>query len=202
MIIYKKIIYNENNINIIVENNIEYYNLLDIGKILNIKQPGVSVKNYKNEVMKFIIDTNGGKQKVNFITLNGLKKLLSKSRKHKVIDFAKFLNIDILDIHSPCFESTNIAKIMKVFKNENIKCQYSVDNYYFIDLYFIDYNLAIECDEVEHKYTKEQDIIREEYIIEKLNCHFIRFNPDIKDFDILDVISEIHYYMKTYDKLA
>jgi very-short-patch-repair endonuclease len=126
---------------------------------------------------------------------------LSKSRKHKVIDFAKFLNIDILDIHSPCIESTNIAKIMKVFKNENTECQYSIDNY-FIDLYFIDYNLAIECDEEQHKYTKEEDIIREEYIKEKLNCHFIRFNPHIKDFDILDVISDIYYHMKIYDKLS
>jgi very-short-patch-repair endonuclease len=193
--------YEDKVINIISENNVDYYNLPDIGKILNIKQIRVSVKNIKNEVVYFKADTNGGKQKMQFITLNGLKILLSKSRKHKVIDFAKFLNIDILDIHSPCIESTNIAKIMKVFKNENTECQYSIDNY-FIDLYFIDYNLAIECDEEQHKYTKEEDIIREEYIKEKLNCHFIRFNPHIKDFDILDVISDIYYHMKIYDKLS
>lgn len=79
---------------------------------------------------------------------------------------------------------------VKIFKS-----QYSVDKYR-IDLYFIDYKLAIECDENRHNSKKENDEIRQNYIESKLNCKFIRYNPEEKDFNIFKVIGEIYEHLK------
>ena len=71
------------------------------------------------------------------------------------------------------------------------KFQYYIDGYK-IDLYFPDYNLAIEVDEFNHKdRDKLYENKREEYIKEKLGCKFIRFNPDEKNFNIGNIISNI-----------
>lgn len=53
--------------------------------------------------------------------------------------------------------------------------QYSVENYK-IDLYIPKYNLAIEIDEEEHKYKKDYDKIRQNYIEKQIHCRFIRIN--------------------------
>jgi very-short-patch-repair endonuclease len=62
---------------------------------------------------------------------------------------------------------------------------------YYIDLYFEDYNLAIECDENDHKdrnITYEQN--REKYLLEK-NITIIRYNPNHKNFDLSYVLRNI-----------
>ena len=85
--------------------------------------------------------------------------------------------------------------IITVFKNENFKESYHIGKY-FVDLYFPDHKLAIECDENNHS---DRDPIyektRQTYIENKMNCNFIRFNPDDKNFDIFEVISKIHYHI-------
>lgn len=74
-----------------------------------------------------------------------------------------------------------------------ISTQYSINNYR-IDLYFIDYKLAIECDEHNHvDRNKEYEKIREE-----LNCTFIKFNPHEKCFNIGNVISKILKHIREY----
>ena len=101
----------------------------------------------------------------------------------------------INDIYTHNFESSTLQSIIYVFKSENFKSQYSVDKYR-IDLYFIDYKLAIECDENSHNLKKENDEIRQNYIESKLNCKFIRYNPEEKDFNIFKVIGEIYEHLK------
>jgi len=39
--------------------------------------------------------------------------------------------------------------------------------------------------------NKVDDMIREKHITQKLGCKFIRFNPDEKNFNIGDIISNI-----------
>lgn len=58
--------------------------------------------------------------------------------------------------------------------------QFPIDKYN-IDLYFPKYKLAIEFDELKHKFTQKEDKLRQEYIILKLNCRFerIKENEDI-----------------------
>ncbi len=47
---------------------------------------------------------------------------------------------------------------------------------YKIDLYIPKYNIAIEIDEEEHKYKREHDIKRQDYIESQIHCKFICVN--------------------------
>ena len=76
-----------------------------------------------------------------------------------------------------------------------MKRQFSFGSYR-IDLYFPEHKLAIECDEHDHK---DRDINYErrqqEFIEDQLNCKFIRYNPDAKDFMIKSVLNKIFQYI-------
>ena len=62
--------------------------------------------------------------------------------------------------------------------------------------YFTKHKLAIECDEDD---LKENDINnkirRQKFIEDQLNCKFIRYNPDAKDFMIESVLNKIFQYI-------
>ena len=62
---------------------------------------------------------------------------------------------------------------------------------------WIDYNIAVECDELQHnvKINKQHDLLREDFIKRKLKCEFIRFKPYEKDFNIFELIGKIHSKM-------
>ena len=69
---------------------------------------------------------------------------------------------------------------------------------YRIDLYFPDYNLAIECDENGHSdRSLAEEIQRQRRITKKINCQWLRFNPDSTDFNIFDVSNQIFTIIKT-----
>ena len=53
--------------------------------------------------------------------------------------------------------------------------QYLVGNYK-IDLFIPKYNITIEIDEKEHKYKKDYDKMRQNYIENQIQCKFIRVN--------------------------
>ena len=55
-----------------------------------------------------------------------------------------------------------------------------------IFIFFYDYKVAIEIDEKRHK---EKDIDH------KLDCRFIRINPDKQGFNICEPINEIHRHI-------
>lgn len=62
---------------------------------------------------------------------------------------------------------------------------------YYIDLYFEDYNLAIECDENDHKDRCEiYEKNREQFLLDK-NITIIRYNPNHKNFDLSYVLRNI-----------
>ncbi len=59
------------------------------------------------------------------------------------------------------------------------------------------YNLAIECDEFNHSNRDpEYEEQRENFIKNELNCEFIRFNPDAKNFSTYDVIGDVLKYIE------
>lgn len=98
-------------------------------------------------------------------------------------------------------EQETLATILKVFQDEKYRLQHFVKGYR-IELYFIDYNLAIECDERNHtNYDKELEIERELTIKKELKCEFIRYDPEADDFDIFELLREIRLFMKIFDKL-
>ena len=79
-------------------------------------------------------------------------------------------------------KQTIINSIKDTFEGENIQTQYSVLGYR-IDLYFHEYKLAIEVDELGHTNRNINNEIERQKALEKeLNCVFIRINPDEKHF--------------------
>lgn len=81
------------------------------------------------------------------------------------------------NIRSARFEYKYLNEIEEFLNIMNINYieQYQVDNYR-IDLYIPQYNTAIEIDEVEHKYKRDYDLTRQNYIENKIHCKFIRIN--------------------------
>lgn len=81
------------------------------------------------------------------------------------------------DVRSARFEYKYLNEIKDFLNLMNVESveQYQVDNYR-IDLYIPKYNIAIEIDELEHKYKRDYDFTRQDYIENKIHCKFIRIN--------------------------
>ena len=170
------------------------YKLNDIGKEFNYKNlNSLKCKFLSNEIIILKYQTSGGSQNVSFISYSGICKLLCKSRKNITDEVVTLFNIDIYRKKYTCIESDTIDCIIKTFQNEEYILQYSVLQYR-IDIYFPKYKLAIECDEFH--YNKQNDKIRENNIIERINCKFIRYSPYSKNFDIFNVLNQIFTYIK------
>ena len=89
-----------------------------------------------------------------------------------------------------------INSIKDAFEGESIQTQYSVLGYK-IDLYVHEYKLAIEVDELRHADRNiNNEIKRQKALENKLNCVFIRINPNEKDFNIFKEINKIHGHIK------
>ena len=90
------------------------------------------------------------------------------------------------------------SSIKDTFEGENIQTQYSVLGYR-IDLYFYEYKLAIEVDELKHTNRNINNENERQKALEKeLNCIFIRINPDEKDFNISKEIDKTHRQIKKF----
>ena len=97
-------------------------------------------------------------------------------------------------------EQTVISAIKDAFEGENMQTQYSVLGYR-IDLYFHEYKLAIEVDELGHNDRNINDEIQRQQALEReLNCVFIRINPDAIDFNIFKEINKIHRHINQLTK--
>jgi very-short-patch-repair endonuclease len=129
-----------------------------------------------------------------YLTKNGIISLITKSKMVNAPQIARLfsesfgLNLNVLQVSK---EQHTIGSIRTAFSHLESECQFAIGSYR-IDLYFPVIKIAVECDERDHR---DRDPIaekeREEYIKHQLNCRFIRFNPDCKNFDIFDVINKI-----------
>ena len=91
-------------------------------------------------------------------------------------------------------EQKVINSIKDAFEGEDMQTKYTVLGYR-IDLYFHQYKLPIEVDELGHNDRNIDNEIQRE-----LNCVFIRINPDEKDFNIFKEINKIHRHIKKSSK--
>ena len=169
----------------------------DIGKILDVSNIRMCVINFEN--VQKCKKTNGGTQKVTYITYDTLIKILVKSRKNAAIEFAKRINLDVLTKYCIAIETDIIECILTTFDGNVMETQYNVDNYR-IDLYFVEYNLAIECDERHHANNKINDDVRQFYIQTKLGCRFIRFRPHDKDFNLFQLLNDIYIHLSVHPR--
>ncbi|HEX8034995.1 MAG TPA: BRO family protein, partial [Ktedonobacterales bacterium] len=88
-------------------------------------------------------------------------------------------------------EQKTIGQITKAFKHWTALEHFRVSPYY-VDLYFPDQKIVVECDEWGHlHYDQNAERERQHYIEETLKCTFIRYNPDDRDFNIGNVINTL-----------
>ena len=131
------------------------------------------------------------------LTGHGLKLFLMRCRKPKALDVAKHFGIKIEHCLPASKEQDALSQIIQAFRDEEIIHQFGVEKCR-IDLYFPKYKLAIECDEFDHH---DRDIgykVEQQKRIERLlNCTFAKFNPDAKEFCILEVVNKIFVQIKS-----
>jgi very-short-patch-repair endonuclease len=120
--------------------------------------------------------------------------LSSLERNRDYLAVAKRLSISIPNNIEITKEQITIGQIRRAFIHLRMEQQFKVGRYY-IDLYFPDNKIAVECDEEghrnQHKYPQEAERKRQSYIEERLKCTFVRYNPDAPNFNICDVIYQI-----------
>lgn len=89
-------------------------------------------------------------------------------------------------------ETETLTFIYEAFKGVyNIVLQHQVLRYR-VDMYIVDKNIVVECDEHGHaNRDPTYEITRQEDIAECYNCKFIRFNPDAPDFQLSKLINTI-----------
>lgn len=150
-------------INIVYKNNTFYSQCNMLGKLLTLSNIRDTCRKNPSRY-KLLIDTqtNCGIHKVLYLHEEGVKILLCISRKPVAIELCQYLKINTTHKYVVP-EASFVLNIQKSFNGENIKLQYKVENY-ILDMYFIDYNLSIEFDEKQHKFYKENDLIRENEI--------------------------------------
>ena len=82
-----------------------------------------------------------------------------------------------------------------------MQTQYSVLGYR-IDIYFHEYKLAIEVDELGHNDRNINDEIERQRALEReLSCVFIRINPYPVDFNIFREINKIHRHINQSNRV-
>ena len=92
-------------------------------------------------------------------------------------------------------EQSVIESIKGALKGEDIRIQYTVLGYR-IDLYFYEYKLTIEIDELGHNdRTTDYEIKRQREIEKELNCVFIRTNPGAADFNMNRLKNQIYKHI-------
>jgi very-short-patch-repair endonuclease len=138
--------------------------------------------------------TKSGNQMVCHLTHKGLEKLAFASRSGESMKMNELLGMEIARKWFPCIELDVVTNLLSAFRSENICRQFACDKYR-IDLYFIEYKIAVECDELHHmsETNKTKDEMRETVLKQNLHCEFIRFNPFDPQFNVFELIGKIHF---------
>ena len=134
-----------------------------------------------------------------FLHIDLALKIIMDCRTDKSCSLKKKLGFKLYDVINTK-EQTIINSIKDTFEGENIQTQYSVLGYR-IDLYFHEYKLAIEVDELGHADRNiNNEIERQKALKKELNYVFIRINPHEKDFNIFKPINEIYRHIENSSK--
>lgn len=177
----------KNNIDFIIEDNQVMVKAYELAKFVNIKNIREIIKKYTDDERRLVSTiTSRGKQKINYLTESGIKRLLCSSRKPMSVLLSRELGINIQHkyVH---IETSFVIYIKKTFLGEEILEQYIIGNY-ILDLYFPKYNLAIEIDEDAHKFKRENDYVKEEYIRNRIGCKLLRIKESENIFEALNCI--------------
>ena len=120
-----------------------------------------------------------------------------RCRRPKVLDVAKHFDIKTEHCLPASKEQDALNQIMQAFNGEEMIHQFGIGKYR-IDPYFPKYKLAVECDEFDHRDRDiGYEVERQKHIEKVLNCTFVRFNPDAKEFCIMEVVNQIFFQIKS-----
>ena len=146
--------------------------------------------NFKNMYVRSDI----GEKIIRNYTIKKQKNMDRREREERVKQFKSNMGFkeDIMYLN----KENSIEIIIKtIFSNEIISLQHSVLSYE-IDIYFVEHKLAIDIDKLGNT---DRDIsfekMRENEIKEKLDCKFIRINPDKEKLNVLIEISKIQNHI-------
>lgn len=201
---------------ILDEKNEPWFKAKDIATVLEYNNTKQTIrKNVNKEDKKIFCDLKENisinhdlpykiQNSTKFINKNGFESLLIKSKKivndDIINDLITKFNLNVNKIMKNK-KKDNINKIIEAFNGIDYKLQYKI-NEYKIDLYLVDYNLAIECNENNCSYyDQEKETERKNYIKKKLNCYLICFNPDDENFNIFKIINKIFLFILKHNKL-
>ena len=130
-----------------------------------------------------------------FLRIDLALKIIMDCRTDEPCSLKRNLGFNLHDVIN-AKKQTILRSIKDAFEGEDMQTQYTVIGYR-IDLYFHEYKLAIEVDELGHTNRNINNEIERQKALEKeLNCVFIRINPDEKDFNIFKEINKIHRHIK------
>jgi very-short-patch-repair endonuclease len=137
----------------------------------------------------------GIKRPVRLVSADGLRLLLQKSRSLNVPlitdGLSSFLKESPVKLVYACKETSWLRIIKEAFFFLESELQFSVGTYR-IDLYFPQLLVAVECDENGHSdRSSDKEVERQEFIQKTLKCQFVRFNPDVENFNIGTTIGKI-----------
>lgn len=181
----------DNNLLSYMHNNIELFDINHLLTILNYKDSRTKKQSVCRHIKYYSIKNNNvnGFYIKEYIERNDIKHLLMNSRKIRMIKLLELIKEPVT--YKIPIEIETLKIIYEIFEDCEPHLQYKVDKYY-IDLYLKKINIAIECDENNHKHFKKDDEHTREEIIKKiLNCKIIRYNPDDDNFNINHVIKNI-----------
>lgn len=169
-----------------------HYVACDIAKFLGYK-PTSFRRNFK-KFEKVQIESNmRGFQTTMIIDQTTLNGVLIKLKSHKTEELCEELDLPLMHVKILSSETETLLFIIRCFLNRyKMIREYRVGKYR-VDLYFLEKNIVIECDEDDHKhYNQEREIERTLYISEKLgNPTWIRYNPETMDMpEIINRIVE------------
>lgn len=186
--------FNGNQVRTVLINDDPYFVGKDVAEILGYKNARDAIQKHISDNHKMHVKILCNKQYRQVIVINneGVRQLVSSSRMPNAIQLAHALDINIYLALNCTKEQQFINDIIHAFRDEKMVRQYPCGSYK-IDLYFPEYQIAIECDELGHKdRDPEYEVNRQSYIENELGCQFIRFNPDEEEFNIFDVINRIY----------
>ena len=177
-----------------------WYLASDVTRLFGYSQPKVAVTKLLKGLHQQLagdLCLPGANKRQRVITLTGVRVIAAKSTKPNSLAICKELGIDVATIKCALKETESLAEIIGAFDGEKMLHQFCVGPYR-LDLYFEEYNLAIECDENGHRdYSAEKELNRTQFITHHLRCDWIRFNPDGKDFRVCQVINRIFRHIKS-----
>jgi very-short-patch-repair endonuclease len=182
----------------------EYFVGYEIAALLGYKNPARTISDTVSKCNQLVFRDYPGVKvpeldpRTILITRDGAVEILLKTKKRispDVLHILKSFGIDTTNRKCLTKEQQTLSALTNVFKTEKFEDQFKVGKYY-LDLYFPEYKIVIECDENGHTDRKPYDErVRMDYVNEALGLtdyNWIRYNPDEKDFDISKVMGQIY----------